>query len=259
MNLFLQSHSQPLIIAHRGSSTHAPENTLAAFTLAADQGADAVELDVTLTRDGQVVVIHDDTLERTTNGQGRVDQLPYATVLEFDAGAKFNAQFAGERVPLLSQVFETVGQRVLINVEIKSTTVRSTGLEARVIDLIRQHGLIERVIVSSFNPLALIKIKRAEPRLACGLIYSPDEPIYLSRAWFTPLIPNLDARHPRADTVTSDVVKHIHARGQKVNVWTILEPIEVQTLAAAGVDGLIGNDPVMMRETLARTSNKSTG
>ncbi len=252
MNRFLQPRTQPLIIAHRGSSTHAPENTLAAFALAADQGADAIELDVTLTRDGQVVVIHDDTLDRTTNGHGRVDQLPYAEVAQVDAGAKFNPKFAGERMPLLSQVFETVGQRVLINVEIKSTTVRSTGLEARVIDLIRRHGLIERVLVSSFNPLALITIKRAEPRLACGLLYSPDEPIYLSRAWLAPLIPNLNARHPRANTVTADVVKQIHARGQKINVWTVLEPAEVKTLTAIGVDGLIGNDPVMMSDVLKK-------
>ncbi len=254
MNLFLQSNSWPLIIAHRGSSAHAPENTLAAFTLAADQGADAVELDVTLTRDGQVVVIHDDTLERTTNGHGRVDQLLYAEVNQYDAGVKFNGKFTGECVPLLSQVFDVVGQRVLINVEIKNTTIRSTGIEAKVIDLIRRYGLIERVIVSSFNPLALITIKRTEPRLACGLIYSPDEPIYLSRAWLAPLIPHLDARHPRADTVTPEIVKHIHARGQKISVWTVLEAAEVRALTAAGVDGLIGNDPVMMRNAL--TSNK---
>jgi glycerophosphoryl diester phosphodiesterase len=257
MNLFLHPRTRPLIIAHRGSSAHAPENTLAAFALAADQGADAIELDATLTRDGQVVVIHDDTLDRTTDGHGRVDQLPYAEVVTCDAGVKFNAKFTGERVPLLSQVFEAVGQRVLINVEIKSTTVRSTGLEVRVIDLIRQYGLIERVIVSSFNPLALITIKRAEPRVACGLIYSPDEPIYLSRAWLAPLIPNLDARHPRANTVTTDVVKQVHARGQKINVWTIVTPVEVQSLTAAGVDGLIGNDPVMMRTAL--TGNRSIG
>jgi glycerophosphoryl diester phosphodiesterase len=139
-------------------------------------------------------------------------------------------------------------------VELKSTTVRSTGLEAKVIDLIRQHGLIERVIISSFNPLALITVKRAEPRLACGLLYSPDEPIYLSRAWLAPLIPNLNARHPQANTVTPDVVKQIHARGQKINVWTVIESAEVKKLAVAGVDGLIGNDPVMMREVLEKSS-----
>lgn len=257
MNRFLQPRAQPLLIAHRGASAHAPENTLAAFTLAADQGADAIELDVTLTRDGRVVVLHDDTLERTTNGHGRVDQLAYAEIARCDAGAKFAAKFAGERVPLLSQVFEAVGQRVLINVEIKSASLRAKrGLEAKVIDLIRQYGLIERVIVSSFNPLALIKIKRAEPRLACGLIYSPAEPIYLRRAWLAPLIPNLDARHPRVETVTPAVVRRLHARGQKINVWTVLEPVEAQTLAAAGVDGLIGNDPVMLRAALTTRHSK---
>jgi glycerophosphoryl diester phosphodiesterase len=257
MNLFLQARPQPLIIAHRGSSTQAPENTLAAFALAADQGADAIELDVTLTRDGQVVVIHDDTLDRTTNGRGRVDQLSYAEIAQYDAGTKFDSGFAGERVPLLSQVFEAAGRRMLINVEIKSSTVRSTGLEAKVINLIRRHGLIERVLVSSFNPLALIAIKHAESRLACGLLYSPDDPIFLSRAWLAPLIPHLDARHPKANTVAPNGVKRIHARGQKINVWTIGTAAEAQAQAAAGVDGLIGNDPVMMRAAL--TSDKSIG
>src|SRR5512143_1091036 len=119
MNLFLQPRSQPLVIAHRGSAAYAPENTLAAFQLAAEQGADAIELDVDLTRDGHMVIMHDATIDRTTDGHGRVGDLTLEELRRVDAGAWKDAAFQGERVPLLEEVFEAVGQRLLINVEIK--------------------------------------------------------------------------------------------------------------------------------------------
>jgi glycerophosphoryl diester phosphodiesterase len=253
MNFFLQPRSQPLVIAHRGSSAHAPENTLAAFELAAAQGADAVELDVTLTHDRQMVVIHDDTLERTTDGRGRVTDLSYAEIRRVDAGAQFGDRYAGQRVPLLSEVFETVGHRVLINVEIKGSSLRSAGVEGLVLNLIRQHDLCERVLISSFNPLILMKVKRLEPDAACGLIYSPAAAIYLRRAWLAPFISDLNARHPRSDLVTPERVKQTHARGQRINVWTVNDAATVRRLAAAGVDGLIGNDPIIIRTALDGT------
>ena len=177
MNLFLQPRSQPLIIAHRGSSAHAPENTLAAFQLAAEQGADAIELDVDLTRDGHAIIMHDATIDRTTDGSGAVNALTLEEIRRVDAGAWKSAAFKGERVPLLAEVFAAVGQRVLINVEVKSTSLRSNGVEAKVAALVQQHDLFERVIISSFNPFALRRIKQIEPRLACGLLYAPDLPI----------------------------------------------------------------------------------
>src|SRR5512135_1831254 len=129
MNLFLRPRSQPLVIAHRGSSASAPENTLAAFQLAVEQEADAIELDVDLTRDGHVVVMHDATIDRTTDGHGRVTELTLAEIRGVDAGAWKAAAFDGERVPLLEEVFEAMGQRVLINVEIKGMSPRYTGIE----------------------------------------------------------------------------------------------------------------------------------
>src|SRR5512135_2857797 len=131
MNLFLQPRSQPLVIAHRGSSAYAPENTLAAFRLAAEQEADAIELDVDLTRDGHVIVMHDATVDRTTDGHGRVADLTLDEIRRIDAGAWKGAAFNGERVPLLEEVFEAVGQRMLINVEIKGMSLRGNGLEEK--------------------------------------------------------------------------------------------------------------------------------
>jgi glycerophosphoryl diester phosphodiesterase len=250
MNLFLQPCAQPLIIAHRGSSAHAPENTLAAFQLAAEQGADAIELDVDLTRDGHAIIMHDATINRTTDGSGAINALTLDEIRRVDAGAWKGATFKGERVPLLAEVFATVGQRVLINVEVKSTSLRSNGVEAKVAALVREHNLFERVIISSFNPFALRRIKHVEPRLACGLLYLPVPLIVAWQAWFAPLIPHLDARHPHHSQVDQSLVTKWHARGQRVNVWTVNDAVTLRAMVQAGVDGIIGDDPAFLRQLL---------
>jgi glycerophosphoryl diester phosphodiesterase len=250
MNLFLQPGSQPLVIAHRGASAYAPENTLAAFQLAAEQGADAIELDVDLTRDGHVVVMHDATIERTTNGHGRVHDLALDEIRQADAGVWKGVAFKGERVPLLQEVFEAVGQQLLINVEIKDMSLLGNGLEARVIALIEQHDLIERVLISSFNPFALRRVKRINPHLACGLICAPDLPIFLREAWLAPVIPQRNARHPHHSQVNRRAVDRLHTQGLAVNVWTVNQAGVARAMIHAGVDGIIGDDPILIRETL---------
>lgn len=250
MNQFLQARSAPLVIAHRGSAAHAPENTLAAFVLAADQNADAIELDAKVTRDGHVVVMHDPTVDRTTDGHGRVSDLTWAEIRQLDAGSNFDPRFKGERVPLLEEVFEAVGRRVLINVELTNYTSRGDGLELKAIDLIMRHQLEERVILSSFNPLGLRKVKFNRPGMACGLLYSADQSFYLRYGWPAFLIPRLEAHHPHYTQVTAAFVGRRHARGQKVNTWTVNDAAAIRAAVVAGVDGLIGDDPILIRETL---------
>ncbi len=250
MNLFLQPRSQPLVIAHRGSSAYAPENTLAAFNLATEQEADAIELDVDLTRDGHVVVMHDATIDRTTDGHGNINDLTLEEIQGVDAGVWKDAAFRGERVPLLEEVFEAVGRRLLINVEIKGMSMRGNGVEAKVVALIDKHDLIDRVIVSSFNPFALRRAKQADPRLACGLIYAPDLPVFMRNAWLAPLIPGLNARHPHHSQVNKAMVDQFHAQGLCVNVWTVNQASLAHAMVQAGVDGIVGDDPVLLRETL---------
>jgi len=257
MNLFLQPRTQPLIIAHRGSSAYAPENTLAAFQLAAEQGADAIELDVDLTRDGYAIVMHDATIDRTTDGTGAVHDLTLEEIQRVDAGVWKAAAFKGERVPLLAAVFAVAGQRVLINVEVKSMALRSNGVEAKVAALVQQYDLCDRVIISSFNPLALRRIKQIEPRLACGLLYAPDLPIVLRQAWLAPLTPHLDARHPHHSQVNAALVEQWHARGQRVNVWTVNEAATVHAMVQTGVDGIIGDDPVLLRNASCQLAPQS--
>jgi glycerophosphoryl diester phosphodiesterase len=250
MNLFLQPRSQPLVIAHRGASAYAPENTLAAFQRAADQDADAIELDVDLTRDGHVIVLHDATLDRTTDGHGRVADLTLEEIRRADAGLWKSAEFKGERVPLLAEVFEAVGQRLLINVETKDMSLLGVGLEAQVVALIQKHNLIDRVLISSFNPLALRRIKRFDKRLACGLLVAPDLPFFLRDAWLAPLIPHLDARHPQHAQISRAAVDRWHAHGLFVNAWTANQASTIRALIKAGVDGIIGDDPILIQDVL---------
>ena len=170
MNRWLQSE-RCLVIAHRGASAAAPENTLAAFRLAADLGADGVELDVRRTVDGQLVVIHDASVDRTTGGTGRVGALTLDQLRRFDAGRKFGPPFRGERIPLLSQVFEVLGGRLLVDVEVKAA-----GVEAAVLDLIRKTQMVDSVLISSFDAQVVAHVRDLAPEMPAGLLQSAADP-----------------------------------------------------------------------------------
>src|SRR5262249_4010347 len=146
----LTSLSQPVIFAHRGASAHAPENTLAAFELALEQNADAIELDVKLSADGHAIVIHDPLVDRTTGSHGRVKDLPLQELRALDAGSLFSEKFRGEKIPLLEEVFEAVGKRMLINVELTNYSTPRDQLVETVCMLVKKCGLREHVLFSSF-------------------------------------------------------------------------------------------------------------
>lgn len=241
----------PLIFAHRGASGVAPENTLPAFQTGLDQGADGVELDVHLSADGQVVVIHDFTLERTTNGHGLVGNYTLAQLQELEAGSKFggggadgSTTFAGARIPTLAEVFELVaGTQAIVNVEIK--TEESLGeprLVSAVVDVIARFGMQRRVLVSSFNPLSLWHLRRRDQRVPIALLYSNDQPLFGGGRW-TELLMRPNALNPMHRMATPDHIASAHARGQRMNVWTVNEENDLRHMAASGVDGIITNYP----------------
>lgn len=238
--------------AHQGANAAAPANTLAAFRLAAEMGADGVELDAHLSRDGEVVVIHDFTVDRTTGGQGPVQKMTLAQLKELDAGSWFAPAFAGERIPTLQEVFEAIGHRLLVNVEIKSLPGRSRGLEAEVVRLIEDNNLAHRVIVSSFNPLSLRKVKRLNSNIPTALLYAPDMPIFLRRAWLSPIAPH-EFRHPHHSMVDERFMAWVRQKGYRVNAWTVNEPDEMHRLLALGVDGIITDRPDLLAEMLAES------
>jgi glycerophosphoryl diester phosphodiesterase len=247
---WLIPRERPLNIGHRGASAAAPQNTLAAFRKAIELGADGVELDAQLSADGVVVVIHDFVVETTTDGVGRVADKTLAELKALDAGSRFSSEFSGERIPTLAQVFEAIKDKLLVNVELKDFDSFGGKLEAPVLEVVRRHAMEKRVLFSSFNPFVLRVIKRLAPDIPAGLLYREDMPIHLRRAWLAPFMPH-QARHPHFPMVTEATVQWCHARGLRVNTWTVDEPAEMRRLVALGVDGIITNKPDVLREVLA--------
>lgn len=224
---------------------------MAAFRLAAEMGADGIELDVHLSADGELVVIHDHTVDATTDGQGPVSALTLAELQQLDAGSRFDARYAGERIPTLRQVFEEVGQRLLINVEIKVAPGHHPPLlEQEVVRTIEESGMLDRVLISSFSPRSLRRVRRLSRHIPLGLLYGRPEPAGLPRLlrW---LRISYDALHPHYSLVDARTVARARERGQRVNVWTVNGAEEMRRMRELGVDGIITNYPDILRDVLA--------
>jgi glycerophosphoryl diester phosphodiesterase len=243
--------ARPLVIAHRGASADAPENTLAAFRAARAQGADGIELDVMRCGSGEVVVFHDDDLQRL--GGGRADYVRatrYDELRAIDLGA-------GERIPLLDDVLAESGA-LLVNIELKSpprwlARARDDGLAAAVAGLIGRHAAESRALVSSFDPLLLLRFRRVLPHVATGLLFAHDQSRPLRDAWSAPLLSPF-ALHPEAALVDAPALRRWRARGYCIHTWTVDDPAEMRALAALGVDALITNRPSLALSELHRFS-----
>lgn len=242
-------HEPVLNIAHRGASAAAPPNTLAAFEKAIELGANGIEFDVQLSNDGIPVIIHDFTVDATTDGSGQVADLTLTQLRRLDAGSTFDPAFAGERIPTLDEVLQSVGNRLLLNIELKTTSRRDNGLEQAVIARVKQHSLGSRVLLSSFNPFALRRAKRIAPHIPAGLLIAPNLPLPLRRAWLAFLAPH-EARHPQYQMVDEHYVAWAQRRGYRVNVWTVNEPDEMRRLIGLGVDGIITDVPAVLCQVL---------
>ncbi|MBI5669733.1 MAG: glycerophosphodiester phosphodiesterase [Chloroflexi bacterium] len=240
-------HGRTLVFGHRGASADAPMNTLPAFELAARQGADGIELDVWRTKDGEIVIVHDAVVDKTTDGTGLVQQMTTAQLHELDAGSWFGPQFARTRIPTLDEVFEAVGQRLIINVELKSETVGTDGLEALVADKIRRHNLAQRVIVSSFSPFALRRFRRLLPEVPIGFLYAEDVPRFLRL--FMIGLPH-EARHPHHTMIDADYMDWARHSGYRVNTWTVNDLARAVELRDLGVDAIMSDHPGKVREAL---------
>jgi glycerophosphoryl diester phosphodiesterase len=236
-----------LIFGHRGASRYAPMNTLAAFELAAELGADGVELDVHRSADGHVVLLHDFTVDSTTDGTGRITDMTLEQIKQLDAGSWKDAKFAGERIPTLDEVFESVGQKYFINVEIKSESMRTDGVEQAVAEVIQRHNMANRVIVSSFNPMSLRRFHAILPDIAIGYLTAPDVPLWirLSGVGMT-----YQAYHPYEKTITPEMVKTMAKRGIIVNTWTVNDAERAKALAEMGVSVIISDVPDVIRDAV---------
>jgi glycerophosphoryl diester phosphodiesterase len=247
---------QPTIFAHRGSSAYAPENTLAAFELALRQGADAIELDAKLSADGQVVVIHDQTVDRTTPSSGRVSDLTLAELRKMDAGSHFDIAFKGETIPTLEEVFKAVGQLAIIDIELTNYISINDHLPDKVAVLVRQYKLAQRVIFTSFNPISLFRIRRLIPEAPIGLLARQGSRGALARSWLGRLT-NYQSLNPQFSDVNPKLVSKIHRKGCKVYAYIVNQEKDMRELFAMGVDGVYTDDPVLAKQTLRETAPSS--
>lgn len=238
----LESLPQPIIFAHRGASAHAPENTIAAFELALTQQADGIELDVKLTSDGKVIVHHDPTLNRTTNGQGRLKDMSLAELKNLDAGAFFSDQFRGEKIPSLDEVFEAVGKRTFINVELTNYNTPRDELVETVCMVVKKHQLQKRVMFSSFFGSNLSKARSYLPDVPRGLLAFNG----LLGAWarsFGFVFGKYQALHPYLKDMSQQEVLRVHRLKRRVHVWTVNAEEDMRRLFGWGVDAIFTDDP----------------
>lgn len=246
----LEDISKPVVFAHRGASAHAPENTIAAFELALRHEADAIELDAKLTADGHVVVIHDQTLDRTTGTSGFVSKKTLEQLRELDAGSFFDVEYKGETIPTLKEVFEAVGRKLFINIEITNYASPFDALPVRVAELVKKYGLQKWVMFSSFNPLALIRAHRILPTVPVGLLAPPGRSGWFARSRLSSIIYHTDL-HPEVRDVTPALIQREHSYNRRVNVYTVNDPDQMRQLFSWKVDGIFTDDPQLARKVLA--------
>ncbi len=229
-----------LIIAHRGASGYAPENTMAAFEKALEMGAEGIELDVHLTADGEIVVIHDHTIDRTSDGKGMVGALTLEEIRKYDFGAWFDPKFKGQRIPTLGEVFELLEDwDGLLNIEVKSGPILYPGIEEKLVDMVKSWNFRGRIIFSSFNHYSLRDIKALDPSMEIGLLYMAG----LVEPWKYAKDLNAQALHPLYYNVVPELVAGCKENGIKLNPFTIDEENKMEMIMRAGVDGIITDYP----------------
>jgi glycerophosphoryl diester phosphodiesterase len=242
----LKDRKTPLVIGHRGSAGEAPENTLASFRLAVARQCDMIELDVHLSRDGLPVVCHDATIDRTTDGRGAIRDKTAAELRSYDAGSWFDRRFAGERIPLLSEVLELVPANIVLNIELKHGW--DGRLESHVLGCVREHGRMDSVLFSSFDHRMLHRLKQAAPEANIGLVYAAGllDPVKLVRDFGEDVF----SVHVHGPLTDREEIARLKAGGWLAVVWTLNEPEQVREAVAAGASGIVTDHPGAVRQWL---------
>lgn len=234
--------------AHRGYSGKYPENTMLAFRKAVEAGVDGIELDVQLTKDGEIVIIHDETIDRTTDGKGRVCDYTLAELRAFDASSIFAGQFGHNPIPTLREYLELVKDEPLVtNIELKTGVYEYPGIEEKVWALIQEFRTEERTIISSFNHFSVLRMRALAPGLKYG---------FLSDTWIIDAGKycagqGVGCYHPDFHNLTHEVVAEIKKYGLAINTYTVNTEEDIRDLAAKGIDILIGNYPETALAVLA--------
>lgn len=232
--------SQLINFAHRGSSAICPENTMAAFAKGLEQGATGIETDVQMTKDGRLVLIHDESVARTTGAEGLVKDYTYDELAKLDAGSWFGAAFQGERIPLLEELLELTKNRgTIVNIELKNGSIQYPELEKRVIETVRHYKMSEQIVISSFNHYSLVECKHIDPEIRTGLLYG--EGLY--KPWEYAKLAKADALHAYHRAVLPEWVMEAKQHGVVYHPWTVNDEEQMKALIDADVAGIITDYP----------------
>lgn len=240
----------PKVISHRGANKYAPQNTLAAFEKSVQIGVDGFETDVHITKDEQLVICHNYTIDETSDGEGEISRMTLAQLKSYDFGSYFSPKYAGTRLPTLDEFLsfvETTDISVL-NIELKSPKENETAIVRETIRLVKEHGLFDRLIISSFDPKLLVEAKTIDEKCQTGFLYCPTR----MNMWRDRLLKNyvpyarsigVDALHPHYAFVDEKYVESAHEAGIKVNAWTVDSVKAIENMINCKVDGIITNFP----------------
>ena len=241
---------QTNITAHRGASTEAPENTMAAFKKAIENMADYIELDVQMTADGELVVIHDSNVYRTTGVDANVADLTLAQIKQLDAGAYFGEQYVGERVPTLEEVLDFAEGKVQLNIEIKGSNP-NTLIADRVVEMIEKYDMQSDCVVTSFDYNIIKRVKQLSDEIEVGYILSVAYGDFYS-------MDDVDFFSMNASFLSKQMVDAIHNSGKQVHAWTVNNATSIKNLTNKGVDNIITDDPLLARETIYSRDTSET-
>jgi glycerophosphoryl diester phosphodiesterase len=238
------------VIAHRGASGHAPENTFAAFQRAVELGATFIETDLHVTRDGRFVAIHDSTVDRTTNGSGQVHNFTLAELRQVDAGLWFDRDFMGERIPTLEEILEFSRKHdVVFYLELKYPAV--LGMDHSLVAAFQKMQSAPRTVVISFDPATLTPLRRLDPSVMTGLLVEEAKPDCIQATL------DLGARQlcPKISSVTPALVEHAHRADLQVVTWTANSAEQMRAMIAANVDGIMTDFPDRLRAVIEDSSS----
>lgn len=234
------------IIAHRGASTYAPENTLPAFKKAIEQESDAIELDVRLTKDGVPVICHDATINRTSNGKGYIHKLTIKQLKKFDFGSKFSSKFKDVTIPTLEEVLQMLQRHpITLHIELKNGPIIPKNFEQKVLEVVYQYDYERNVIYSSFDHVLLKRLSRIDPQAKIGLLFHMNLIDLFQYVDQTGL--SIHSIHPNYFYVTDDMIAEANKRNICVNIYTVNSKKTALSYQEMGVNGMITNDPLILK------------
>ena len=246
------------VISHRGANLEAPQNTLPAFEKSIEIGVDGFETDIHLSADGVPVVCHNYTIDETSNGIGEVKSMTLEELRQYDFGSWFHEKFKGTKLPTLEE-FLTLCETAeieIMNIEIKPPLDGNMSIVSKTIDAVKAHGLFDKLLISSFSADVLVECKKVEPNCKTGYLYAPNNlhfysEMLLGYVRFAKRI-GADYLHPHYLSVNKRFVRRLHENGIGVNVWTVDKPDVTNKMLKCGVDGIITNAPIMVKDLIAR-------